>query len=83
MFRNIYFWTITCTLIITGGISYIAYWGEQRQLENKELKRKNDIILKGRADKENGLKFTTNPYLTPEDRELWRHGWRNAREVKE
>ena len=65
------------------GYASLAIHMENQRAEKRELKRKNDIILKGRADKENGLGFNTNPYLVPEDRELWRFGWRNSREIKE
>lgn len=44
---------------------------------------RQQIIYRGRADKENGLSIKSNPYLEPYARELWRQGWREAKEISE
>lgn len=71
------------TIALVGTFGYFSWRADYKRLESIEFKRKQEIILKGRADKENGKEFNTNPFIEPGDRDLWRHGWRNSREVKE
>jgi ribosome modulation factor len=61
----------------------ICNWSVGRQEERIREYHRTEAVLKGRQAKENGQGFQTNPYLQNEYRELWRKGWREAKEVKE
>ncbi len=68
-----------CLFVYAGGTAYLLI-GDALHRHDK---KKTDVMLKGRADKENGLGINTNPYIYPDERELWLKGWREASVVRE
>jgi predicted negative regulator of RcsB-dependent stress response len=74
---------LVVVIAITTSFGLVAYQQEQKSNERKAEKEKQEIILKGKANREDGLGFNANPYVDLDSRELWRQGWRSGHVVKE